>query len=607
MSELRPYQSEAVEATKEWVRASISPCLIEAATGAGKSHIIASLANWLHTTSRGKRVLCLAPSAELVKQNHAKYVATGESASIFSASAGIKSTRHKVIFATPGTVKNAISRFCKQGADGFCAIVIDEAHTIAPTVIAIIDAMRKGNPNLRVIGLSATPFKLGKGYIYRIGSDNKANGDDVCRDPYFAKCTYRIDARSLIEQGYLTKPIIGAINSSSYDTSGLRLLPNGKFDPESVDQAFVGHGRKTAAIVADVVGQSQGRHGVVFFASTVRHAEEIMASLPPERSGIVTGVSADRGKILEQFEEKKLKYLVNVGVLTTGWDCPHVDVVAILRRTESVGLLQQIIGRGLRLSPMKRDCVILDYANNLETHCPDGDLFAPIIKAKGAGGAGEMIEAECPDCAHKNEFRLHGDYVDYQRDKHGYCLDVFGGQIQTEHGPLPAHYGRRCFGLIQTGPKGEYERCNYRWTGKECPHCGEVNDIAARFCYVCKGEIVDPNEKLVADFKAMKRDPTRLQTDVVISMTTKESISQRGNKTLQVNWVTPYRQFSVWFLPEATHSKGMKEYARFAGATMFGEVPKTITYRKNEATSFFEMVAYNQPADEEPAIKETAQ
>jgi len=184
---------------------------------------------------------------------------------------------------------------------------------------------------------------------------------------------------------------------------------------------------------------------------------------------------------------------------------------------------------------------------------------------------------------------------------------VFGGQIQTEHGPLPAHYGRRCFGLIQTGPKGEYERCNYRWTGKECPHCGEVNDIAARFCYVCKGEIVDPNEKLVADFKAMKRDPTRLQADVVISMTTKESISQRGNKTLQVNWVTPYRQFSVWFLPEATHSKGMKEYARFAGATMFGEVPKTITYRKNEATSFFEMVAYNQPADEEPAIKEPAQ
>jgi len=206
---LRPYQQDALDAAKAWLRESVEPCLIDAATGAGKSHIIAALAGWLHDISGGKRVSCLAPRRELVLQNHAKFVATGAKASIFSASAGVKSTRQKVVFATPGTAGRSLSRFI---AGDFCAVVLDEAHTIAPMVRAIIDAMREANPNLRVIGLTATPYKLGKGYIYRVDHNGRAHGDDVCRDPYFTKCVYRVDARDLIEQGFLTQPVIGAIN-----------------------------------------------------------------------------------------------------------------------------------------------------------------------------------------------------------------------------------------------------------------------------------------------------------------------------------------------------------------------------------------------------------
>jgi len=600
---LRPYQSEAVGAAQEWMRASVDPCLIEAPTGAGKSHIVAALADWLHGISRGKRVLCLAPQKELVLQNAAKMRATGADCSIFSASAGIKSTRHKIIFATPLSVKNSMSRFLKE----FCAVVLDEAHTLSPTVLAIIEAMRRENPNLRVVGLTATPYRLGQGFIYRVDYRGHAHGDDVARAPFFTKLVYRIDARHLIEAGYLTPPRIGAINSSdAYDTSGLVLRPNGKFDERSVDAAFVGHGRKTAGIVADVVAQSRDRRGVVFFAATVRHAEEVLASLPPEMSAMITGDTPNRGAILKAFDDRKLKYLVNVGVLTTGWDCPHVDVIALLRRTESVGLMQQMIGRGLRLCEGKVDCLVLDYAANLETHAPDGDIFAPKVKASGTGGGGEPLQAVCPDCSHVNEFTRHKDYADYQTDENGYCLDVFGERLMSEYGPVPGHYGRRCFGMLRVGERGEYQRCNHRWTSKECPQCGEGNDIAARYCHACKAEIVDPNEKLVADFKAMKRDPSRPQTDVVVSMTVKEGVSQRGNPTLRVDWVTPYRQFSTWFQLQPTHSRAMADLSRFRAATVDGRVPETISYAKDLDSGFFRILGYDLSADVEPEMRKVA-
>jgi DNA repair protein RadD len=176
-----------------------------------------------------------------------------------------------------------------------------------------------------------------------------------------------VGARDLIEQGFLTEPVIGGTMAEGYDTHGLTPNAQGKFDAADVDRAYHGHGRKTAAIVADVVRQAQDRQGVMFFAATVRHAQEIMASLPPELSVMVTGETgkSERDSLIRRFKAKAIKYLVNVSVLTTGFDAPHVDLIAILRKTESVGLLQQIIGRGLRICPgceggqvgrVRRDC-----------------------------------------------------------------------------------------------------------------------------------------------------------------------------------------------------------------------------------------------------------
>lgn len=589
---LRPYQKRAADKIMEWVRASVEPCLLDAATGAGKSLIVADVAARLHKISGGKRVLCLAPSAELVTQNREKYLATGEPCSVFSASAGGKSTRHPVVFGSPQTVVRNLSRF----QSGYCAVILDEAHGITPTVQSIIGHMRAHNPNLRVIGMSATCYRLGDGYIYRIDERGRTVPETQAREPYFAKLVDRITPYELIAQGYLTPPTVGSPLASGYDASALR--PNTKWRSADIDAAFVGRGRKTAAIVADVVAQAQGRMGVMFFAATVQHAAEIMESLPPGLSACVTGKTSpgERARIIAAFKALKVKYIVNVSVLTTGFDAPHVDVIALLRKTESVGLLQQIIGRGLRLHPDKSECLILDYAGNIEAHCPDGDVFDPEIRAAGAGGSGEGITCTCPDCGGENVYSARPNPDGFAWDDAGYFVDLAGNTIETDAGPTPAHYGRRCMHLLPVGG-GRLEQCQYRYTSKDCPACGHANDIAARYCSECKAEIVDPNEKLQVEFKALKRSPYNRQCDEVISCEVRESVSAKGNETVRLDFKTPYRSFSVWLMKNPTNNTAAAALDMWRA--LGGHLPKTVEYQKEES-GFFRVFSYNREADVDP-------
>lgn len=577
-----------------WIKKNRSPCLIEAATGAGKSHIIAALADTVHTISKGKHVLVLQPSAELVDQNAEKYRATGAKCSIFSASAGEKSLRHPVVFGTPLTVKNRISRFGSQ----FAVVIIDECHGMTPTVLSIIEAMKEANPNLRVVGLSATPYRMGTGYLFSQWPDGKPVREDEAKDPYFGACVYRIRARSLIDMGYLTPPVVGSIGVASYETMNMQLNGRGQFDAADIDRAFHGQGRKTASIIADIVGQSRDRDGVMIFAATVRHAEECMQSLPPSLSALVTGETpkADRKRILAAFKARKIKYLVNVSVLTTGFDAPHVDVIAMLRATESVGLLQQIIGRGLRLCEGKANCMILDYAQNIDRHCPDGDIFTPEVKVKGGDKDAGRITCLCPQCNVENEFSPRPNEDGYEVDENGYFIDLDGNRVETDWGAMPAHFGRRCLGMSTVA--GDLVRCDYRWTSKPCPSCDAPNDIAARYCTECKGEIVDPNEKLRIDFKALKRDPTKVQTDEVISWKIVPGVSRTGKETDRVDVVTPYRSFSFWVLRVPTFSRAMQDRARLEA--LGGRPPMTITYQKDAETGFYRALAFNRPKDETP-------
>src|SRR5690606_3178837 len=310
-------------------------------------------------------------------------------------------------------------------------------------------------------------------------------------------------------------------------------------------------------------------------------------------SAIITGATpkAERDRIISEFKAQKIKYLVNVDVLTTGFDADHVDVIALLRATESVSLLQQIIGRGLRISHGKVDCLVLDYAQNIDRHCPDGDVFNPTIKTKSAGGESVAIDVKCPVCSTKIEFTARPNPDNYDIDEHGY-FTLYGQQVETEHGPMPAHFGRRCYGLVPVG-RGIMDQCSYRWTSKPCPECNEPNDIAARYCCECKAELVDPNDKLIADFKAAKKDPHRVQIDRLIGYEINDTVSQSGQEYKVVHCNTEYRSLPKRYMPWMR-----REWQSFMKATQDGTVtPETITYRKNEKTNFYDVLAFNMPAD----------
>ena len=581
---LRPYQQQAVDSVIDHVRVNTSPCLIDAATGAGKSLIVAEIANRIEKMS-GKKVLCLAPDANLTKQNIEKFKAQAGPCSVFSSSLG-RSLRHNVIFGTPISVRNKLSRFGKDVA----LVMIDECHGITPTIKTIIEGIKRHNPNVRVVGLTATPYRLGTGYIFGQFPDGTFVRDDQVKDPFFDKCVYRIHAQELIDAGYLTPPVIGKIGSGQYDTKGLD--PK---DKKACDIAYHGHGRLTSGIVADIVAQSQGKMGVAIYAATIEHAQEVMASLPPEISGIVTGKETGNNTTLARFARQELKYIVNVQMLTTGWDAPHIDVVAILRKTESVGLLQQIIGRGLRLHDDKETLTVLDYAGNLEHHCPDGNLFDPLISAVPVKD-GELppVNAECGTCGFVNEFAARPNKDELEVDQFGYFVDLLGNQVKAENGlPFPAHFGRRCLSLdISTG-----HRCEGRWSAKDCYECQEPNDIAARYCHKCRAELVDPNTKLTLEFKALKRDPSRPQCDVVTGWNVIDGVSKAGNEQWRFDITTEYRKLSFWMLKEPKSDGGYRQLEAVKAATNnLTTTPRTVKYVK-DGSKFWRCLGWNMKED----------
>lgn len=171
----------------------------------------------------------------------------------------------------------------------------------------------------------------------------------------FYECIYELPLRYMIKNGYLVEPQRLDMPVVHYDFSALYAANQGLFSQREMDKQLQQQRRVTPAIIRQIIELSEERLGVMIFASTVMHAKEILGLLP-EQSALISGdtPAKERDKTLQAFKQQQIKYLVNVSVLTTGFDAPHVDVIAILRPTESVSLYQQIVGRGLRLSQNKK-------------------------------------------------------------------------------------------------------------------------------------------------------------------------------------------------------------------------------------------------------------
>ena len=587
----RPYQKRAIDAAIQWIKKNTEPCLLDLATAAGKSIIAALLADEIIKMSKGKKVLCLCPDSRLVKQNAEAYSLISDEYSIYSASIG-KSLRHKFVVATEGTF---ISIANKTNGE-FCAVIMDEADRITNTNKKIIEILREKNPNLRVIGMTGSPWRTKEGYIYEIDLDNSIVEETT--NPYYKKVVARVTPKELIDLGFATPPKLIPV-SEKYETEGIKLNSSGTFNQDDIDHAFVGRGNKTAAVVQDIVNKANERsaRGVLIYAATIDHCYEIMESLPNYNSAMIHGGMSDahNKQAVQDLRDQKIKYLVNVGMAAVGLSVNHIDIVAFLRLTESSRFYTQVLGRGMRLDDGKLDFWVLDYTANIENLFPSGDLFAPEIVAYGKKPSKKEV-VFCPDCGNENQVTLRPNIDGYPIDNFGYFLDLTGERIEYEGQHFPAHYSRRCSHIEPLG-KNEFKRCDYYWSAKDCPECGHKNDLTARSCEKCKAQLIDPNEKLIAEFKAFKKDLSQVQTDAINFIRKKPFKSKAGNNALMVSFGTPERIVQV-----TLSNKIMpKFYDKFLNDPTFN--PRTITYKKS-SSGYMHIYDFNRETDIEKFNRE---
>ena len=505
--QLRDYQQDAVSSVLKHFRKTNESAVIVLPTGSGKSLVIAELARLAK-----RKILVLTHVKELVEQNHQKFESYGVAAGIYSAGLKLKETQHQVTFASIQSAARNLDDFNEP----YSLIIIDECHRVnfpSPDLSGeqsnalldakpnkpfqdktqheekspettnkqtnsnqyqqIIEKLMQVNPDVKLLGLTATPYRLGMGWIYKKHYRGFMRSEE--KRP-FEHCIYELPIRYLIKREYLTEPKLVDATIEHYDFSSLRANASGDYSPADMNHLLNKNPRVTQSIIEQVVELSEQRQGVMIFAATVEHAKEVFSYLPSQLSALITGATdnAERDKLIKAFKHKEIKYLVNVSVLTTGFDAPHVDMIAILRPTQSVSLYQQIIGRGLRLSENKKDCLVIDYTGN------DFDLYHPEVGEKKPNSKSQPVQVVCPSCEFPN---------------------VFWG-ICDDDGYLVEHYGRRCKGLVDD-PTDEQaylvesqRQCDYRFVFKECPHCGGQNDIAARNCIQCLEVLVDPDDML---------------------------------------------------------------------------------------------------------------
>ena len=386
MLELRTYQQEAVAAIYRHLReCDDNPCVV-IPTGGGKTPVMATVCKDAVGRWNG-RVLILAHVKELLEQAREKLQLVAPEmwmkAGVYSAGLKSRDTEHPIIIAG---IQSVYRRACEL--DAFDLVIIDEAHLIPPDgdgmYRTFLEDARKVNPNLRVIGLTATPFRMNSGMICE--PQNVLN--EVC---------YEIGVKELIVQGYLC-PLVTKGSRTPVDTSGLHVRAGEFIAGETED--LMDTDELVESACAEIVEQTRERRSVLVFTTGVRHGQhmtEVLRTKSGAEIGMVFGETAngERDQVLATFREGKLKYLVNVNVLTMGFDAPNIDCVAMVRPTMSPGLYYQMVGRGFRLCEGKENCLILDFGGNVLRH---GPVDAIRIREPEHRGNGEAPAKQCPEC-----------------------------------------------------------------------------------------------------------------------------------------------------------------------------------------------------------------
>jgi len=384
---LRDYQTRALNDLYTWFHQNPvgNPCVV-LPTGAGKSVIIAEFCRQALQSWPTTRILMLTHARELVSQNAQRMRSVWPNAplGIYSAGLNRRELGEPITFASVQSVANKA-----QGLGHIDLILVDECHAISHKDTGqyrqLIADLTKINPALRMVGLTGTPFRLGHGYI--------TDGEDAI----FSDLLYSVTITELLEKGHLA-PLRSKHTAIEYDTTGVK-KSGGDFVVSDLEK-MVDTSEYNHAVVEEMMRRASDRKAWLIFCVGVSHAQNIADLLTENgiKTGCVTGKTppAQRKQLLEDFAVGKLQALSNVGVLTTGFDAPRVDMLAMLRPTESVGLYCQIAGRGLRTHPDKSDCLVLDFAGNVGKHGPITNPKPP--KSKGSKDDGEAPTKVCPKC-----------------------------------------------------------------------------------------------------------------------------------------------------------------------------------------------------------------
>jgi DNA repair protein RadD len=382
----RYYQKESVDKLFEYFnRTDASHPLIDLPTASGKSLVQAMIAEKILNEYPDCRLLFLTHRKELIQQNFQELIQNIGivDAGIYSAGLHSRDTHNQILFAG---IQSVYKRAKELGK--FNLIIIDECHLVSNKGFGMyrtfLNDMFELAPYCKVVGLTATPFRLDSGLLTE--GKNKI----------FDEIIYRAPLKKLIDEGYICK-LVGKTGIIKPDTSHVHKR-GGEFIESELelvcdDMAII---RKA---VSEIKELTQDRKHILVFCAGIKHAEHLADEMNIQ--GIPCGVihsKISRDNVIEDFKNGKTKALVNVDILTTGFNFKGIDCICLLRPTMSAGLYYQMIGRGFRIHPDKENCLVLDYAGNILQHGPVDKIDIQTTGYDGETGVKTAAMKECPGC-----------------------------------------------------------------------------------------------------------------------------------------------------------------------------------------------------------------
>jgi DNA repair protein RadD len=411
----RPYQTEAVQSIWDYFRSNTGNPLVAMPTGTGKSIVIARFLQSVYPLYPNQRVLMLTHVKELIQQNYNKLMAVWSQApcGIFSAGLNQKVHNRPITFAGVASIAKKAELF-----GHIDLVLIDEAHLVSPSETTMyrkfLAELLKTNPYLKIIGFTATPWRLGHGRLI----DPVVNKDGIEVPSIFTDFCFDITGleafNRLIAEGYLI-PLIPKRTKTLLSVDGVHMR-GGEFI-ESELQTAVDKDEITYEALKEAMELGYERRKWLIFAAGTEHADHIAEML--NSLGVSTGVvhskTEGRDETLRSYDRGELRAVVNCNCLTTGFDQPDIDMIICLRPTASAVLWCQLLGRGTRpffakgydlntidgrlaaiKASVKHNTLVLDYAGNTRRLGPINDPLIP--KRKGEkGGEAPVKCCECCD------------------------------------------------------------------------------------------------------------------------------------------------------------------------------------------------------------------